>query len=523
MGKKLYRFTLLLLIMTLFISACSSSGAEKDTGKDKTKDSGEELNIALSAAPPNMDPHLSVAIITGQIALNIFETLVAFDSNYEIQPSLAESIDISEDGTTYTFPLRDVAFHNGEKLQSEDVIASLERWGRLSPIGKSAMADITLEAPDEKTVVLKLISPSNTILYDLAFPTSQAAYIMPKEIIDQFGDDIMTEYIGTGPYQFAEWKPDQFIHVTKYEDYQNPEGEGSGLAGAKEVSVNELYFHFVQDTSTRLNGLKSGQYDVAQALPTDQYESLKGDSDISTTIVKPALYPGLVFDNVEGIFTNQKARQGVLAALDMDEIMLASGGHKDFNRVDSGLVMPEQSTWYSDAGKDKYNQKNPEKAKKLLKEAGYNGELITIITTQDYDYIYNAALVVQDQLTKAGVNVNLEVFDWPTLLAKRNDRANWDAYVSSWVMVAQPTQTLFLDSRNEHPTQYNSAEMDALLNKIRFAPTHEEALSAWDEAQALYWEDVPLIKLGDYFQLNAGRKGLGVENMFSLDIYWNID
>ena len=523
MEKKLFRFTLLLLVMSLIISACSPSGEEKTTEKEEAGTTDNELNIALSAAPPNMDPHLSVAVITGQIALNVFETIVTFDSNYEVQPLLAESIDISEDGMTYTFPLRDITFHNGEKLQSDDVIASLERWGRLSPVGKSAMADVTLEAPDEKTVVLKLVRPSNTILYDLAYPTSQAAYIMPKELIEQFGDDIMTEYIGTGPYEFVEWKPDQFIHITKYQDYQSPAGEENGLAGAKKVSKDELYFHFVQDTSTRVNGLKSGQYDVAQALPTDQYESLKGNSDISTTIVQPALYPGLIFDNVEGLFTNPKARQGVLAALDMDEIMLASGGHKDFNRVDPGLIVPEQAAWYSDAGKDKYNQKDPEKAKKLLKEAGYNDETITIITTQDYDYIYHAALVVQDQLTKAGVNVNLEVFDWPTLLAKRNDRANWDAYVSSFPMVAQPTQTLFLDSRNEHPAQYNSAEMDALLNDIRYAPTHEEALAKWDEAQDLFWTDVPVIKLGDYYQFNASREGLGIDNMFSLDIYWNID
>ena len=523
MEKKLYRFTLLLLVMIFFISACSSSGTEKTSDKEKNSDSAKELNIALTAAPPNMDPHLSVAAVTGQIAMNVFETLVAFDSNYEIHPSLAESIDISEDGTTYTFPLRDVTFHDGEKLKSDDVIASLQRWGKLSPIGRSVMADVTLESPDENTVVINLERPSNTILFDLAYPTSQAAYIMPKKIIDQFGDDVITEYIGTGPYQFTEWKPDQYIQVSKYNDYKNPSGEGNGLAGAKKISKDELFFRFAQDTSTRLNGLKSGQYDVAQSLPTDQYESLKGNSDVTTTIVKPALYPVMVFDNVEGIFTNSTARHAVLAALDMDEIMLGSGGHEDFNRVDPGLIMQEQSLWYSDAGKENYNQKDPEKAKKLLKEAGYDGEPITIITTQDYDYMYNAALVIQNQLTEIGMKVNLEVYDWPTLLAKRSDRASWDAYVSSLPMVAQPTQSLFLDSRNGHPTSYNSDEMDALLNKIRYAPTHEEALAVWDEAQELYWNDIPLIKLGDYFQFNASRKGLDVENMFSIDIFWNIE
>ncbi|MER2057667.1 MAG: ABC transporter substrate-binding protein, partial [Niallia sp.] len=182
----------LVIILTLLVSACSSDNTATDTNNNSTggtkEFNKEELNIAMPAAPPNLDPHLSVAAVTGQVVLNMFETLVTFDENYEVQPSLAEKIEISEDGKTYTFPLRDITFHDGEKLTAADVIASLERWGRLSPVGRNAMADVELEEQDEQTVVMKLKQASNTILYDLAYPTSQAAYILPKKIIDKFGD-----------------------------------------------------------------------------------------------------------------------------------------------------------------------------------------------------------------------------------------------------------------------------------------------------------------------------------------------
>lgn len=508
------------MIVMLLISACSNNSTSNNSSNGPDVSDLDTLNIAMPAAPPNLDPHLSVAVVTGQVVLNMFETLVAFDDKYEIQPSLAKSIDISEDGKIYTFPLRDTTFHNGEKLTASDVVASLERWGRLSPVGRNAMAAVELEEQDEQTVVMKLQEASNTILYDLAYPTSQAAYILPKKIIDTFGDDVITEYIGTGPYKFDEWKADQYVQLSEYTEYKGPDFEGSGLAGTKELSYKQLRFHLVTDPSTRLNGIKSGEYNLVQALTTDQYDSLSKNEDLETAIVKPASYPGLIFDNTTGIFSNVDARQAVLAALDFDEIMLASSGHEEFYRVSPGLLMEEQTTWFTDADGGLYNRKDPEEAKRLLQKVGYSGEKITILSTQDYEYMYNAALVIQSQLKEIGMEVDLKIYDWPTLLAKRSERNEWDAFVSGFPMVAQPTQTLFLDSKNGHASGYASEQMDSLLNKIRTAPTQEESYKAWEEAQTLYWQDAPIIKLGDNFQFNANQKGIKTSTLFSLNIFW---
>jgi peptide/nickel transport system substrate-binding protein len=524
MKKSIWKLILLSIISIFALAACSEKSSSDETKNKSASEAGDKtLDVAIDATPPNLDPHLSVAVITGQISTAIFETLVAYDENYEVQPSLAESIEMSEDGTTYTFPLRDVTFHNGQPLTSADVIASLERWGRISLVGRSTMENLTLEAPDEKTVVIKLEKPSNTLLDDLAYPTGQAAYILPKETLDKAGDEVVSELIGTGPYKFVEWAQDQYIHVTKYEDYTNPVGSGSGLAGEKKLAYDDIYYHIVVDASTRLNGLLSGEYDFAKSLTTDQYDELKSNEEITTMSVEPGMYPGLIFDTTEGFFSDPVARQALVTALDFEKIMFGAAGHKEFYRLEPGLIALENKKWYTDAGSDLYNQNDPDRAKELFKEAGYNGETLTIMTTQDYPFMYNASIIIQDQLAQVGVKVELDVFDWPTLLANRANRGNWDAFVSSFPYVGQPAQTLFLDSTNKHSSGYASPEMDALLDEVRFAATNEEAKAAWDKAQELYWNDTPVIKFGDLHYLDGSRNGLTVDNVFGLEIFWNLD
>lgn len=527
MKKNIWKLILLSIIAIFTLVACSGQSSTKSSNTENdssTKSDDKTLDVAIDATPPNLDPHLSVAVITAQVDQAIFETLVAYDGNYEIQPSLAESVNVNDDGLTYTFLLRDVKFHNGEPLTAEDVIASLERWGKLSPVGRSTMVDVTLEAPDEKTVVLKLPQASNTLLDDLAYPTGQAAYIMPKEILDQYGDKVVSgkDLIGTGPYKFVEWAQDQYIHVTKNQDYSDPAGPGSGLAGEKKLAYDDIYYHIVIDPSTRLNGLVSGEYDYAKSLTTDQYDSLKSNKNITTQEIEPGMYPGLIFDNSEGFFADPVARQALVTALDFEEIMLAAAGHKDFYRLDPSLIAKEHKNWYTDAGSQYYNQNDPEKAKKLFEEAGYNGETLTIMTTQDYPFMYTTAIVIQDQLAQIGVKVELDVYDWPTLLANRADRGKWDAFVSSFPFNGQPAQTLFLDSSNGHASGYANPEMDALLDQVRYAPTKEESIAAWEKAQELYWKDSPVVKFGDLNYLDASSNGITVDNIFGFEIFWNL-
>ncbi|MFT8319750.1 MAG: ABC transporter substrate-binding protein [Bacillus sp. (in: firmicutes)] len=521
MKRKTMISILISILIVGSLAACTSNSTSSgpSSGTEKTN---EKLNIALTANPSSLDPHIGSQIVTGTIALHMAETLLTYDKDYKVVPLLAESIDISKDGKTITFPLRkEVKFHNGKALTADDVIASLTRWGKLAITGRGAMNGVKMEAPDENTVVMKLPKPSITILYDLAYPSSLGPYIYPKEVLDKAGDNVMTEYIGTGPYKFVDWKKEQYVHLTKYDDYKSPAGETSGLTGKKEANVKDLYFRFVPDPTTRLNGIKSGEYDFVEGMPQDQYSQLKDDPNLSVQVLKPYLDDSLVFNNKEGFFSNIKARQAVAAAMNMDEIMLGAAEHKDFYQVTPGLIQQQPAEWYTDKGKEFFNQNNPEKAKELLKEAGYNGETITILTTKDYSSMYNTSLMIQEQLEKIGMKVKLDVYDFPTMLAMRS-KSKWNAHMTGFAPPPEPTQIFFLDSRNQHAAGYANPEMDKLMDQIRYAPTKEEAIAAWEKAQQLYWKDVPTIKFGDTFGFNVMQKNMNVVSAFGITTFWNV-
>ncbi len=147
-----------------------------------------------------------------------------------------------------------------------------------------------------------------------------------------------------------------------------------------------------------------------------------------SSIVKPTGWSTAVLNHKQGLMTDKRLRQAVQAALDMEPIMAAGFGDKAFYRVDPGLMHLEQPQWHSKAGAEYYNQKNPEKAKKLLKEAGYSGQPVRWITTKEYEYMYKHALVAKQQLEAVGMKIDLQVVDWATLVQRRNKPELFDIF-----------------------------------------------------------------------------------------------
>ncbi|MDL1161622.1 ABC transporter substrate-binding protein, partial [Yersinia pestis] len=216
------------IVLMMLIAACgngsdqAAESAAEDKGSEKQAEQQEykdELNIALTAQPPTLDTALTVSAVALDTAGNIFEQLYTLNANYEPVPALAESVERSEDGLTYTFALRQgVKFHNGKEMTSEDVVASMNRWLVTSSRAKVLLTNAKFEAVDTYTVKLTVEAPTSDVLILIA---SQAQFpsIMPKEIVDAAPADGIKEYIGTGPYKFQEWKQDQYIHLVRNEDY----------------------------------------------------------------------------------------------------------------------------------------------------------------------------------------------------------------------------------------------------------------------------------------------------------------
>lgn len=521
--------TFLITVLTAFLVACSSDSTSNETTEDEGEKeieaaAGGEINIAYSAQPPVLDPQVGNAIVTAEVMGHVFESLLTTDSEYNIKPMLAESWEQSDDGLTITFNLREgVLFHNGEEMKAEDVVASMNRW-KDGAGGRGQFENAVFEEVDEYTVDLKMDEPTSTALVSIAQGSSSFSAIMPKEVIEAADSTSVNEYIGTGPFEFVEWKQDQYIHLTKFDDYQGIDEPADGLFGKKEALVDDLYFHIVPDSSTRVAGIQSGEYDIAHEVPYDTVELLDNDENIENQILPGAGTLIMFMNKKEGrLFNDVKAREALATLINADEMMTGAFSDERFYTLNHNMMMPHQEElWYSDNGKDKYNVTDHEKAKKLFDEAGYDGETVKIMTSRDYEFMYNAAVVLQQELETIGVNVDLEVFDWATLLDNMVDENDYDYDINMvWLgYKPEPTAHHFLAKVVSGYT--DSPELDELKDKFNDQPTLEDAMPIYDELQDWFYSYLPAIKIGDYNRIDATRTTVDNYQYSDRMILWNV-
>lgn len=521
----------LLLSASVLLSACGGKSNDAPAAPadnpaasaPSTPKKGGVLKVALNAAPPTLDYHMTTAGLTTKVGWHIFETLYTLDKEYKVIPMLAESApQISPDGKTYTIKLRqNVPFHNGQTMNADDVLASIGRWLQIAPAGRDIQGALeSFTKKDDFTVEFKFKRVYGVLLEALANPY-QSPVIMPGAIAKAAGKDPVKEFIGTGPYKFAEWKQDQYIKVVRFDNYAARSEETSGLGGKKVAYVDEIQFLPVKDESVRGDGVGTGEYHVADIVPADSYERLKGNPDLQLVIEKPFRWVGGVFNTTKAPFNNVKARQAVLAAVDPAEVMAAAIGPKEFWRLDPAISFLE-TAYYNTESKELYNQKNVEKAKQLFKESGYAGEPIVLLTTKDYPYMYKTALVTKANLEAAGAKVDVQVYDWATLISRRGDKSKWDMFFTGFLFAVEPTAIPFAPAKGTWPGWYQSEGMQKLVEEFQSKTDFNERKAVAQKMQKLYYEELPVIKYGDAFELVVMHKNVkGYRNMFDVT-FWNV-
>ena len=452
----------LTMCVALLVSGCGNTKSDKnDDGKKSSKK--DEIHIAISANPPSLDPQSVNSNIVGGIGIHVYESLFAMDENYEPTPVLAESYEV-----------------------------------------------------DDYTVNLKVNQASSDIIMILASPIQFAA-IYPAEVVESAGADGISEYIGTGPYKVSEWKQDQYVKLEKNEDYQPSKDASTGIAGEKKAATETLYFDVVTDAATRIAGLQNGQYDIAEEIPADNYEELSKDESLKMSVERGGTL-NLFLNTTEGIMADVNMRQAILAALNCDDILLASYGNKDLYEVNAGWCVPTDTQWGTDAGKEYYNQNDVEKAKELLKKAGYNNEKIVLVTTPDYAEMYNATLVVQEQLKKAGINAEVESYDFSTFMEHRADPKQFSMFITSNSYNMLPIQLSVLD---KGWAGLDRQEVTDGIAAIRSAATAEDASAAWADLQTFLYEYGAATVLGHYTGVNAMSANVDGVDYLRFPIYWN--
>lgn len=254
-------------------------------------------------------------------------------------------------------------------------------------------------------------------------------------------------------------------------------------------------------------------------MPYENYKEFKDDPEYKTLAPFNDIQY-LVYEKQEGIFSDVRIRQAVNLMLDAEEISVASvSGIKDLYRLDSSYMLEEQEKWHSDAGKEFYNQNNMEEAKRLLEEAGYDGEEIVFITSRDYDHVYYSSIVIQQKLEEIGMNVKLEVYDWATVINKRTEPKNWDLFFSGFPIVNTPIELLAFTS--EYYKDHNNTKAEQLYEDIKNSSTEQEAKKSWDELQRYAWEYLPVTKISDFARVTVTTSGVEGFTDFSGPVLWN--
>jgi peptide/nickel transport system substrate-binding protein len=468
---------------------------------------GGSLRIAHIGEPPTMDWHWSSGAIVSHILNNMYEAPVAMDSKFQVHPMLADKVEVSANRLTYTFRLRrGVKFHNGREMTSEDVRASLERWGRVNFRGRIVFANVeSISNPDAATVIMKLREPYALLLQDLGSFQSPAA-VYPKDVVDEAGaTGPIRRFIGTGPYKLAERIPDRHIKLDRFEEYASRTEAADGNVGRKAAYFDSIFFVPIPDQAVRIAALRRGEFQFAEQISSDQFNQLRSDSSLVPYVATLPFWNAAIFNNRAGIMANRKVRQAFQAAVADGPVMQAAFGPQQFWRLDPA-IMPKEHPMYAGSGKEFYNQNNPQKARQLLQEAGYKGEPVRWMTTTEFPHQAVSAQVVKPMLERAGFVVDLQVMDWATLVGRRGRPELWDVFSTQIAFFPDPVFVVPL--QHTWPGWWSNRDGMAMMELLRRHTNPKTRLEIWQRLQRTWYEDAGSMKFGDYFEMHLHRREL---------------
>jgi peptide/nickel transport system substrate-binding protein len=435
---------------------------------------------------------------------------------------LAAGYQVSADKLTYTITLREgVKFHGGSTMGPADVIASINRWGQVSQVGSNLLKHVaTMAAQGGNAVVIKLKEPYAPLIASLG-EVKQAAIIMPAKIAEAAGKNKLSnaQLIGTGPYKFVNWSPGQSVTLERFADYSSRVEDWGGLTGAKHAYLDKLQYDFVTDSQVRVNGVQTGQYQFAVNVPQDLYDQVKTTDTVRPFIVTPYAWQQFEFNKAAPPFNDVRLRQAVQYAVNVQDLASAGVGNKAFYQIDPSVFFLGTNL-YSVQGTEAYNVHDPAKAKELMSAANYDGQPIRILTTKDYPEFYNAAVALASQLKAVGFKVDIQVYDWATVLQRRNDKTAYEIFTTTNSPSFDPTSTDWLVPM-AYPGFYTSPKMDDLLKQWADATDDATKQKLLAEFNQTVYSEVPMIKGAVLSALYVGGKSLhGYPNWMDTT-FWN--
>jgi peptide/nickel transport system substrate-binding protein len=485
-----------------------------------------------------IDPGFTTAYITRDHGYMVYDTLLAEDANFKIQPQMAEW-KVSDDKLTYTFTLRDgLKWHDGAPVTAEDCVASLKRWGRNDGMGQKLM-DFTasIEATDAKTIALKLKEPYGLVLESIGKPSSLVPFMMPKRLAETPPGQQIKEQIGSGPFKFvqAEFQPGVKAVYEKNKDYVPRQEPPSWTSGGKVVKVDRVEWITMADAQTAMNALQSGDIDFFENPSFDVIPLLTANPDLKVETLNKLGYQTLGRMNfLYPPFDNVKVRRAAFLAMNQKDVLDALVGNPEYYKV-CGAVFVCGTPLATDVGSESLVKGNGmAEAKKLLAESGYDGTPVVLMAPGDVVTLKAQPIVAAQLLRDAGFKVDVQATDWQTVVTRRASQkppkeGGWNIFFTNWVGadVVNPVANVSVGGRGKNGGWFGWAE-DAKVEAMRDAFARSSSLDEQKkiaaDIQKENYDQVIYIPLGQFLIPSAWRKSLtGVLDGPATPIFWNID
>ena len=457
------------------------------------------LRVGLNADIRSTEPGVNRDENTDTVMLHIVEGLVAHREDASVGPLLAREVQHSDDGMTYTFKLREgVHFQNGSTLTAEDVKWTWERylnpktqWRCLAEFDGRGGAKITgIDTPDPLTVVFHLDQPSGLFLASMARPDCGGSGILHRDSLS--ADGSWKAPIGTGPFSLTEWKPGQYVVLSRFKDYSPRDEAGpDGFTGKKQALVDDLRFMVIPDPSSAKAALMSNNIDLLPNVSASDAEELKARPGVQISFSPIMAICGLLFQTNDPLLKDVRIRQAIAASLDYGQMVTAlSNGTSEPNNS----AIPQTSPFYSATAKQGYHY-DPQQAQRLLKEAGYNGQPIKMIVNKRYSQMFDMGLLSQAMAVASGLNIQMETLEWGTQL-ERYQSGNYQMMAFSYSSRLDPAtsfDSLMGDKTKEPRKVWDNPQAQAVLREAVRESDTAKRQALFDQLHTMMIHDTPMV------------------------------
>lgn len=470
---------ILLLILALTIALCGCTGGGNNEGSS-SKDK-KSIVVGIQQDLDSLDPHLVVAAGTREVLFNVFEGLVKPDENGVLVPAVASEYKVSEDGKTYTFTLREgVEFHNGKAVTAQDVKYSIER--------NAGMHDQELLISRFENIDSVNIVNDSTIEVVLKEADTELIAYMTVAIIPEDYKEQSSKPVGTGPFIFDSYEIDNKFVVKRNDKYWGDKPE-----------LEEVTFKIVANTDSVLLDLQAGSIDIYPYLTDDQAKELSDKFNIE--VGNTNLVQGIFLNNENEYFINEKVRKAMCHAIDKEEIQaMVSGGN---GALIGSFMFPGLGNYFNEDVVDAYEY-NPEKAKALLKEAGYpDGFEFKMSIPNNYQFHISTGEVIVQQLKEVGIKAEIELVDWSVWLNDIYTGRKFEATIIGFDSTLAPNDLMrrFVSDNSKNMCNFVNAKYDDYYKmavettdenkKIEYYKELQKILS--DDAASVFIQDPPLL------------------------------